>query len=102
MTWQVREYTVKPGEMQAWLDEWRAKIVPLRQKFGFHVLGAWTVDGTDQFIWVISYRGPKPWQEADAEYYGSTERKAIQPDPARHLAHQASRLMREVPLEKPG
>jgi len=88
--------------MQAWLDEWRAKIVPLRQKFGFHVRGAWTVDGTDQFIWVIRYLGPKAWQEADAEYYGSAERKAIQPDPARHLAHQDSRLMHEVPLEKPG
>ena len=102
MTWQVREYTVRPGEMQAWLDEWRAKIVPLRQKFGFHVLGVWTVDGTDEFIWVITYRGPKAWQEADAEYYGSAERKSIQPDPARHLARQASRLMSEVSLEKLG
>jgi NIPSNAP protein len=97
VTWQIREYTVKPGEMEDWLAEWRAKIVPLRQKFDFRVLGAWTVNGTDQFVWIISYTGPKSWQDADADYYNSAERKAIDPDPARHLAQTTSRLMSEAP-----
>jgi hypothetical protein len=93
LTWQLREYTVKPGEMAAWIDEWRTRIVPLRERFGFRVLGAWTVDGTDQFVWIITYQGAKSWQDADADYYGSPERKAIAPDPARHLAHTQARLM---------
>lgn len=96
MTSQIREYTIKPGEMAEWLDEWRTRIVPLRVRHGFQVLGAWTVDGTDQFIWIISYDGPKTWQEADADYYGSPERKALEPDPARHLAQTGARLMSAV------
>jgi hypothetical protein len=96
VTWQLREYTVKPGEMDAWIAEWREKIVPVRNKHGFEVLGAWTVDGSDQFIWIITHRGPKSWQEADADYYASPERKAINPDPARHLAHTQTRLMTDV------
>ncbi len=93
MRWQIREYTVKPGEMQEWIDEWRSWIVPLRRAHGFQVLGAWTVDGTDQFVWILSYNGPKSWQEAEAGYYESPQRKAIDPNPARHLAHTQSRLM---------
>ena len=96
MTWQIREYTVKPGEMEAWLDEWRSKIVPLRERYGFKVVGAWTVDGSDQFIWIISYDGPKSFEQANAHYYESPERKVIDPDPARHLAQTGSRLMTAV------
>lgn len=96
MAWQLREYTVKPGEMAEWIDEWRERIVPLRERLGFKVLGAWTVDGTDQFVWIIGYDGPKSWQEAEGDYYGSPERKAIEPDPARHLAQTSARLMTSV------
>ena len=96
MTTQLREYTVKPGEMAEWIEEWRTRIVPLRVNAGFKVLGAWTVDGTDQFVWIISYDGPKGWQEAESDYYASPERKALQPDPARHLAQTSARLMEPV------
>jgi hypothetical protein len=96
MTWQIREYTVKPGEMDEWVDEWTSRIVPLRRRHGFEILGAWRVEGTDKFIWIISYDGPKSWQDANADYYHSTERKAIDPDPARHLAHTETRLMSSV------
>ena len=60
MTWQLREYTVKPGEMT---------------------------------LWIIGYDGPKTWQQAEADYYGSPERKALDPDPARYLAQTEARLM---------
>jgi hypothetical protein len=92
-TWQVREYAVKTGEMDEWVDEWRTRIVPLRERFGFRVLGAWTVDGTDQFVWIITYDGPKSWDRANSDYYESAERKALDPDPARHLAQTQTRLM---------
>ena len=82
--------------MNDWLEEWRARIVPLRLAHGFKIAGAWTVDGTDRFVWIISYEGPKSWEEADAGYYASPERKAIDPDPARHLAGTTTRLMTAV------
>jgi len=93
--WQLREYTVKSGEMGDWLAEWREKIVPLRERFGFRVLGAWTVEGADQFVWILGHDG-ESWEDADRAYYDSAERKAITPDPARHLARAATRLMREA------
>lgn len=93
---QLREYSVKPGEMDAWLEEWRRKIVPLREKHGFEIVGAWTVEGSDQFVWIIRYAGSKTWEEADRDYYASPERKAIAPDPARHLAKTSARLMRSA------
>jgi hypothetical protein len=96
VTSQIREYTVKPGEMADWVAEWRSRVVPLRRKFGFQIVGAWTVDGTDQFVWIITYDGPKSWEQADADYYQSPERKALDPDPARHLAHTQTRLMTSV------
>jgi hypothetical protein len=96
VTYQLREYTVKAGEMGEWIAEWRERIVPLRARYGFRVIGAWTLDGTDQFVWVITYNGAKAWEEADADYYASPERKAVDPDPARHLAHVQTRLMSDV------
>lgn len=96
MSSQIREYTVKPGEMGEWIQEWRTKIVPLREKFGFEVLGAWTVNQTDRFVWIIRHPGPRSFEEADADYYDSAERQAMTPDPARHLAETAARLMTEV------
>ena len=90
-----------PGEMEQWLDEWRSRIVPLRQKFGFGILGAWTVAGADEFVWIITYSGPKSWEQADSDYCGSPERKAISPDPARHLAHTETRMLTDVAVTRP-
>ena len=93
---QLRIYSIQPGEMDAWLEEWKRLIAPLRQKYGFEILGAWTVDAGDRFVWILRYAGPKTWEEADAAYYVSPERAAMQPDPARHIARSEQWLMRAV------
>jgi ribosomal protein L11 methylase PrmA len=90
---QLRIYTIKPGEMKDWVEEWSAKIAPLRRRHGFEVVGSWTIDGEERFVWILGYAGPKSWAEAEADYYGSPERKAIAPDPARHIASQEHHLM---------
>jgi NIPSNAP len=93
---QLRIYAIHPGEMTAWLDEWKRLIAPLRQKHGFEILGAWTVDEGNRFVWILRYDGPKRWEEADAAYYASPERAAMQPDPARHIAKSEHWLMTGV------
>ncbi|HYT12717.1 MAG TPA: NIPSNAP family protein [Candidatus Nitrosopolaris sp.] len=90
---QLRIYTIKPGEMKDWVEEWDAKIAPLRRRHGFEVVGSWTVDGEERFVWILGYAGPKSWAAAEADYYGSPARKAITPDPARHIASQEHHLM---------
>ena len=93
MKHQLRMYGIKQGEMTQWLEEWSAHIVPLRRRYGFEVVGAWTVDGQDTFVWILRHPGPKSWADVDADYYGSEDRKALTPDPARHIASQEHWLM---------
>lgn len=96
--WQLRDYTVKPGEMADWIAEWRENIVGLRRSFGFDVIGAWKEEDSDRFVWIVRYRGERSFEEADAAYYASPERKAIHPDPARHIAHSETRFVDPVKL----
>jgi len=92
----LRDYRVKPGEMGKWIEEWAGKIYPLRLKFGFKVVGAWRV-GDDRFVWILRYDRKKgDFEKANDRYYNSKERKAIKPDPARHLAEIKHWMMEDV------
>ena len=83
--------------MESWLDEWRSKILPLRERFGFKVLGAWTIAEEDRFIWILGYDSTRrTFAKADEMYYNSRERKSITPNPARHLAKTNSLMMEPV------
>jgi len=94
---ELRIYTVKPGMMAVWVAEWKDRIRPLRQKLGFEIVGPWIDETNNQFIWILRYGGPGSYDAADAAYYDSPERKALNPDPTRHLAETQHR--RITPLE---
>jgi hypothetical protein len=97
MEFQLREYDVKPGELSAFIEEWRAKIVPLRKQFGFKVIGAWSSQKDNKFVWVLGWDGPSgSFKEADAKYAESPARKSVDPNPARHLAHIRELIMAPV------
>jgi hypothetical protein len=96
MEYRLRIYEVKPGEMSAWIDEWSGLVRPLRESFGFRVLGAWASEEANTFVWLLSYDGPGGYDAADAAYYASPERAALDPDPARHL--DATRQLEVTPV----
>jgi hypothetical protein len=98
MEWELRMYTVKPGKLDAFAEEWREHVVPLRRRFGFEILGAWTVPEHNQFVWVVGYAGESTFDAQVEAYYGSEERKALPADPARHLDVIDTRRMSEVPF----
>ena len=83
---QVRIYTINKGGLQQFVAEWNEKIRPLREKLGFRILSAWTLEATNQFIWVQRYEGEKTWEEQDQAYFASEERRTMDPDPARLIA----------------
>jgi hypothetical protein len=83
LQFQLRDYRIKPGEMDDWLEEWSSRIRPLREAAGFTVVGAWAVRDQDRFLWILAH---DDFEAADQRYYASAERRAIHPDPARHLA----------------
>lgn len=97
-TYQLRRYVVQPTEMESWLEEWRAEVVPLRERFGFRVEGAWAIPDENSFVWILSYDGEEGFEAANQRYYDSPARMALQPDPARHLAEQETVVMEAVPL----
>lgn len=93
---QLRIYDIRPGELEDFIREWRAGVVPLRERFRFRVDAAWVVEGEDRLVWVLTYAGEGTFEESDAAYYVSPERKALQPDPARRIAAQTAWMIRPV------
>jgi hypothetical protein len=96
----LRIYTIRPGELDEWLAEWRENVVPLRRAAGFEVLGAWTTEEAPEepatFTWLLGYDGPGDLDAANAAYYDSPERQALDPDPARHIAEARQLRVRAV------
>ena len=96
----LRIYTIRPGELDEWLEEWRDHVVPLRRSVGFEVLGAWVSEtGPEEsatFAWLLGYDGPGDLDAANAAYYDSPERQALEPDPARHIAEARQLSVRAV------
>ena len=93
MEFVLRIYTIAPGEMEEWIAEWHAHVLPLRRRLGVEVLGAWVSNKASTFTWLLGYAGPDGIEAANAAYYASSERAAADPDPARHIAEA-----RQVPV----
>jgi hypothetical protein len=96
----LRIYTIRPGELDEWLAEWREHVVPLRRAHGFEVLGAWATEEAAgepaTFTWLLGYDGPGDLEAANAAYYRSPKRGALAPDPARHIAEARQLQVRAV------
>jgi hypothetical protein len=92
LEYELRIYGVAAGAMDAWVSEWSENVRPLRERFGFEVIGPWLIDGTT-FAWVLGYEGD--FGAADRAYYASSERAAVSPDPARLLESARSWRVRE-------
>ena len=84
--YQLRDYRVKEGEMDSFIEAWKMKIVPLRKKFGFRVIGSWFSREENRFVWVVAWDGSGSFEQAHNKYYSSEERLAMKPDPASYLA----------------
>lgn len=93
---RLRIYEIRAGELEEWIDEWARLVVPLRRRHGFDVLGAWVDDEQETFAWLL---GRDDYDAANRAYYESAERKAIEPDPARHIAQARELRVRALPLD---
>jgi hypothetical protein len=91
---ELRVYTIHPDAMDAWLAEWREHVYPLRLRLGFRIPAAW-VAGDDRFVWVLAYDG-EDFEAANQAYYASAERRAVQPEPSRHVRHAEHWPLRPV------
>ena len=78
--------------MDAWLAEWHEHVRRLRLAHGFAILGPWVGDDGETFVWILGHDGD--FEAADEAYYASDERRALDPDPARHIETQQVHFMR--------
>ncbi len=87
MEYQIRRYHIAEGKLDEFIDAWKAGVVPLRKRFGFRFHGAWPIEESSEFVWVISHDGEEGFATADAAYYESEERRHLSPDPAVHIVN---------------
>lgn len=81
---QLRVYRISERHLADFVEEWQASVLPLRERFGPSI-EAWTDPYESAFVWLLRYTGPGTLAEADAAYYASPERAAMDPDPARWI-----------------
>jgi len=95
-TTQLRDYTIKQGQLEDFVSAWSKGVRPLRQKRGFVIEGAWKIRTEERFVWVVSYDGADGWEAANKAYYDSPERKAMDPDPATLILSQRTAFIDRV------
>ena len=78
--------------MGAWLEEWHEHVRRLRLAQGFSVVGPWVGEDGETFVWILGH--DDDFESADAAYYDSPERRALDPDPARHVSAMRTIFMR--------
>ena len=76
-TVQLRRYRIVVGELPAFIDWWRERIVPAREAHGFRVEFAYAVPENDEFVWAVSVEGDEAaFTALDAAWTSSPERVA--------------------------
>ena len=96
---QLRMYRIETGRLGDFVAAWQAGVEPLRRRFGFRSQ-AWTVPGEDLFVWLVTYDGPGSLEEADAAYYASPARAAVDPDPARWIVSNETHALDAVSADR--
>ena len=86
MSTQLRLYTIMRGSLHQFAREWKENVLPLRREHGFQIQGAWIIEETNQFAWLISYEGSESWEARESAYYSSSDRTAMEPNPARLIS----------------
>jgi hypothetical protein len=76
-TTQLRRYRIVAGELDAFVDWWRTRLLPAREAFGFTLDFALVVPETDEFVWAVSVDGDEAaFSRLDAAWTASPERAA--------------------------
>lgn len=99
MASQLRDYRIRQGSLDQFVEEWWLHLAPLRRELGFTIEGAWTVEGESRFVWLLTHPGDwDAFDEADARYFASRHRAAISPDPARLIESQSVARLAQVEI----
>jgi NIPSNAP len=96
--YQLRIYHIKPGTMAEFVEGWRKHIIPVREKYGFKVLYAFSNTEASEFVWLVSHDSPDGYAAADAVYYQSPERNNLSWDPKQYIENIELRILQSIPV----
>ena len=96
MTAQLRIYDIRPGMMDEFAALVAEHVFPAREQYGFRVLGPWITKEANQYVWIVSYEGELPWDEAVDVYYNSPVRSSIPFDPKDYIESADLRLIEPI------
>ena len=113
MTYELRIYTINKGMMDSWLKVWREEMVPIHEKYGMGIEGAWVpvdpppfgdgypsgdapMQAKNEFIWVRSFADGDDLKAKDGLWRSRPERLALEERPSSHIAKGEIRVMRSV------
>lgn len=83
---QLRDYRIRQGHMGDWIAGWERGIVPVREREGFQIVGAWVDRPNDRFVWVVGYAGADGFAAAEERYHASSARFGLDPNPSDFVA----------------
>ena len=99
MATQLRDYRIRAGELDRFVDEWRTRLAPLRRSCGFEIPAAWTIPEDGRFVWLLVHPGDwDAFADADEAYFASPDRAAMDPDPARLIEEQRNVRLADMEL----
>ena len=101
---ELREYQVKPGMRDEWVEYMRSTIVPFQQAHGMTVLGQFvTTQSEDAFVWIRAFNDEAEMTRLSDAVYGSTEwMNEIAPMVSRYLVRGGARITLLDPIEVSG
>ena len=95
MPLQMRIYKIKETQLETFAREWATQIKPLREKLGFAISKAYMNHEVSEFIWFLEHPD-EDWKALDEAYHTSTERRAMNPNPARNIVSTKQWFLEEL------
>lgn len=113
MIHEVRIYTINRGMMDSWLKLFNEEMVPIHQKYGMGIEGAWVpidpptfdsgypsadapMEAKNEFIWVRSFEDLNDLKAKDGAWRSLPERRALGDRPQSHFAKTEIRIVKSV------
>ena len=99
---ELREYKIKPGKTQEWLDWMGSEILPYQRGKGMKVLDTYLQtddDGTDFFVWLREFDSEESRQKLYSETYNDWWKTEIMPKVFSLIEEQAVSVKLLKPLD---
>jgi hypothetical protein len=97
VTTELRDYLISVGHLDDFVAAWRRGVVPLRERHGYRINGAWLLREERRFVWLLSLDVERSeWDTRNGAYYADPARAALDPDPAQWIEQAENRFVELV------